>query len=95
MLNAMKILMKKILNSKLVIILGFQNTKHFAKGYTQNWSEEVFIIGKIKNTVPWTYMISDLNSETITGSFCEKELHKTSQEKFRVEQLKEKVITCT
>ena len=43
MLNAMKILMKKILNSKLVIILGFQNTKHFAKGYTQNWSEEVFI----------------------------------------------------
>ena len=38
---------------------------------------------------------SDLNSEPITGSFCEKELQKTSQEKFRVEQLKEKVITCT
>ena len=25
----------------------------FAKGYTQNWSEEVFVVSKIKNTVPW------------------------------------------
>ena len=31
----------------------------FAKGYTQNWSEEAFIISKIKNTVPWTYVVSD------------------------------------
>ena len=31
----------------------------FAKGYKPNWSEEVFIISKIKNTVPWTYVISD------------------------------------
>ena len=50
----------------------------FAKGYTLNWSEEVFIINKIKNTVPWTYAISDLNGEEITGSFYEKELQKTS-----------------
>ena len=41
----------------------------FAKGYTPNWSEEVFVISKIKNTVPWTYVISDLNDEEITGSF--------------------------
>ena len=41
----------------------------FAKGYTPNWPEEVFIINKIKNTVPWTYAISDLNGEEITGSF--------------------------
>ena len=41
----------------------------FAKGYTPNWSEEVFVINKIKNTVPWTYVISDLNGEEITGSF--------------------------
>ena len=41
----------------------------FAKGYTPNWSEEVFIINKIKNTVPWIYGISDLNGEEITGSF--------------------------
>ena len=33
----------------------------FAKGYTPNWSEEAFVINKIKNTVPWTYVISDLN----------------------------------
>ena len=48
----------------------------FAKGYTENWSEEVFVINKIKNTVPWTYAISDLNGEKITGSFYEKELQK-------------------
>ena len=48
----------------------------FAKGYTQNWSEEVFVVSKIKNTVPWTYVVSDLNGELITGSFYEKELQK-------------------
>ena len=32
----------------------------FAKGYVSNWSEEVFGITKVKNTVPWTYVISDL-----------------------------------
>ena len=51
----------------------------FAKGYTQNWSEEVFVVIKIKNTVPWTYVISDLNGEPITGSFYEKELQKNSK----------------
>ena len=35
----------------------------FAKGYTQNWSEEVFVVSKIKDTVPWTYVISDLKGE--------------------------------
>ena len=45
----------------------------FAKGYTPNLSEEVFLISKIKNTVPWTYVINDLNGEQITGSFYEKE----------------------
>ena len=40
--------------------------KFFAKGYTSNWSEEVFVVGKIKNTVPWTYVISDLNGKKIT-----------------------------
>ena len=59
----------------------------FAKGYTQNWSEEVFIVSKIKNTVRWTYVITDLNGEPITGSFYEKELQKTSQEKFRIEKV--------
>ena len=48
----------------------------FAKGYTPNWSEEVFVIDKIKNTVPWTYEINDLNNEKNIGSFYEKELQK-------------------
>ena len=51
----------------------------FAKGYTQKWSEEVFIISKIKNTVLWTYVISDLNREKIDGTFYEKELQKTNK----------------
>ena len=42
---------------------------------------------QIKNTVPLTYAISELNSEEITGSFYEKELQKTSQEKFRIEKV--------
>ena len=46
----------------------------FAKGYTPNWSEEVFVIKEIKNTVPWTYVINDLNGEKISGTFYEKEL---------------------
>ena len=59
----------------------------FAKGYTQNWSEEDFVVIKIKDTVPWTYVISDLNGKKIAGSFYEKELQKTSQEKFRIEKV--------
>ena len=46
----------------------------FAKGYITNWSEEDFVIKKVKNTVPWTYVISDLNGEEIVGTFYEKEL---------------------
>ena len=46
----------------------------FAKGYMPNWSEEVFVIKKVKNTVPWTYVINDLNGEEIIGTFYEKEL---------------------
>ena len=49
-------------------------TNIFAKGYTPNWSEEVFVVSKIKNTVPWTYVISDFNGEDIVGTFYEKEL---------------------
>ena len=56
----------------------------FAKGYTPNWSEEVFVIKKIKNTVPWTYVIDDLYGEEITGTFYEKELQKIDQQEFRI-----------
>ena len=44
----------------------------FAKGYAPDWSEEVFFISRIKNTVPWTYVISDSNDEEIVGTFHEK-----------------------
>ena len=59
----------------------------FAKGYTPNWSEEVFVVSKIKNTVPWTYVINDLNGEEIIGTFYEKELQKTNQKEFRIEKV--------
>ena len=59
----------------------------FAKEYTPNWSEEIFIVSKINNTVPWTYVISDMNGEDITGSFYEKELQSTNQQIFRIEKI--------
>ena len=65
----------------------------FAKVYTPNWSEEVFVIIKIKNAVPWTYVINYLNGEEITEIFYEKELQKTNQKEFRIE--KEKAINYT
>ena len=52
-------------------ISKYKNT--FTKRYVLNWSEEVFVIKKVKNTVPWTYAISDLNSEETVGMFYEKE----------------------
>ena len=58
----------------------------FAKGYTPNWSE-VFVVNKIKNAVPWTYVINDLIDEKITGSFYEKKLQKTNWQKFRIEKV--------
>ena len=59
----------------------------FAKGYTPNWSEEVFVIKKVKSTLPWTYVINDLNGEKIVGTFYEKELPKTNQKEFRIEKV--------
>ena len=37
----------------------------FAKGYMSNWSDDIFVITKVKNTFPWIYVISDLNGEEI------------------------------
>ena len=55
----------------------------FAKGYRL---EEIFIIKKIKNAVPWTYVINDLNGEEIIGTFYEIELQNTDQIEFRIEK---------
>ena len=59
----------------------------FAKGYIPNWSEEVFVIKKDKNTVPRAYVINDLNGEEIVGTFYEKELQKRNQKVFGTEKV--------
>ena len=58
----------------------------FAKGYTPNGSEEIFVVSKIENTVPWTYVIKDLNDEEIIGTFYGKEIQKTNK-KIRIEKV--------
>ena len=59
----------------------------FAKGYMPNWNEEVFAIKNVKNTVPWTYVINDLNGEEIIGTFFEKELQKASEEELTIQKV--------
>ena len=62
----------------------------FAKGYMPNWFEEVFVINKSKNTVPWIYVINDLNGEEVIGTSYEKELQKTNKKEFRIEKVLKK-----
>ena len=45
------------------------------------------MIKKVKNTVPWTYVINDLKGDEIIGIFYEKELQKPNQQKFRIEEV--------
>ena len=58
----------------------------FAKGYTSNWSEKVFVINKVRNTAPWKYFINDLNGEEIIGAFYEKKIQKTNEQEFRIKK---------
>ena len=58
----------------------------FAKGYVPNWSEEVFVITKVKDTVPWTYVTNDLNWEEIVRTFYEKELQNTNKESLELKR---------
>ena len=50
-------------------------------------SEKVFVIKKVKNSLPWTYVISDLNGQEIVGTFYKKKLQKTNQKNFEVERV--------
>ena len=61
----------------IVRILKYKNI--FAKGYVPNWSEKDFVIKKVKNTVPWTYVISNVKGEKIVRTFYKKQLQKTIQ----------------
>ena len=80
--------MMKNLNLKLMMLLEYQNKKNIlAKGYVPNWSEKVFMIKKIKETVSWTYVISDLKGEKIVEAYYKKELQKATQKEFRAEKV--------
>ena len=68
-----------------MIISKYKNI--FAKGYTPNWTEEVFVIKEVKNTVPWTYVLNVLNGDEIFGTFYEKKLQETNQQTFRIEKV--------
>ena len=72
----------------LVRISKYKNI--FAKCYTPNRSEKVFVITKVKSTVPWTFIINDLNGEEIIGTFYGKELQKTNKKELRTEKVTNK-----
>ena len=59
----------------------------FAIGYAPNWSEETFVISKIKNTVSWTYVMNYLNGEETVANLYERNLQKTNEEEFRTEKV--------
>ena len=61
--------------------------KVFDKGYTENFSEEIFTIDKIQHTNPITYKLKDLRDEEIKGSFYEPELLKAEQQVFRIDKV--------
>ena len=65
----------------------------FAKSYTPKWFEEVFGIKKVKQTVPWTYVISDLRGEEIVGMLHEEELYRQIKQRvIKKKKSREKVI---
>ena len=77
--------MMKILNLKLVILLEYKKykkaislLKEHAKDYAPNLSKETFVIEKVRNTVPWTFIISNRNDEKTVGILynCKKQIKK-------------------
>ena len=61
--------------------------KVFDKGYTPNWTEEIFLVDKIQSTNPITYRLKDLTNEEIQGSFYEPELLRAKQDVFRIDKV--------
>ena len=78
---ALKIV-RKILNSKLVIMYEYENAKIFWQQ-----AEKVFLIKEIKDCLPRIYIISDLNDAKIVGKFYEKAMQKTGYFQLKVEKL--------
>ena len=60
--------------------------RHFEKGYTSNWTEEIFTIDKINMTTPVTYQVRNLNNDNILGSFYAQEFSQAKQNIFRIER---------
>ena len=84
----MTLVKKSVEKIKFADIIRLSKYKNaFAKIYTLNWLEEATVIKEVKNTVPWTYVIDDLNGEEINGTFCEKESQKTNEKEFRIENI--------
>ena len=50
----------------------YMKMEYFCKGYVPNWSEEGIVTKKVKNTVPWIYVISVLNKKEIARTFYKK-----------------------
>ena len=87
-IDSSKEINNKDLKFKIGDIVGISKYKNnFEKAYTPNWSEEAFVIKKVKNTVPCIYVINELNGKEIVGTFYEKEFQKTNQKEFRVEKV--------
>jgi len=57
------------------------------KGYTSNWTKEIFTISQIRCTDSITYKIKDLNGDEIQSIFYEKELRQTKQEIYLIEKV--------
>ena len=65
----------------------------FTKGHVLNWPEEVFVLKKFEQTMPWTYFIVDFNGEDIVGTFYKRELGKVEQKNLeQINQIKEKAM---
>ena len=62
----------------------------FEKGYLPNWSEEIFSILEVNDTLPTTYKLQDGSGEVLEGSFYTEELQKTQQEIYRIEKVVKK-----
>ena len=61
--------------------------KHFEKGYTTNWTEEVFTVTEVQPTYPYTYKLKDTRGEEVIGTFYEAELQLAKQTAFRIEKV--------
>ena len=85
-MTLIKKIIRKVQVGDHVRISKYKNV--LEKGYVPNLYENVFVIKNVKKPVSWTYIISDLNSEEIVWTFYKKELLKTNQKEFRVENMK-------